>query len=495
MIRYSPLIVDARVAKSNYWDKVIPYMQNEYGVTVDNSAGSGKQFFYVSHDPDVVWQPGATPIKVKGCGFDSNLAMIGDHPAGVGLNEALISATSSGVAHGLGDDEIKLAIEERIAKAYWAGSKRRDEVVERVRRGKIDETIKSARAKFTPVKNPVRTVQKEEEKHKRQPFEWIDEPDLRQKKFPPLKWYAKNLLYQGIVILAGRPKKGKSYLATLISVQLAGGHDVLGQYEVDHPVKTVYFTLEDGPELMKDRITKMSPKPLPHLRIVTKTATIADGFMDDLGWLIDEGYKVFVVDVLTKIETRSKEGAKTYGEVYEMFEALQEKRKTHDIAIIFVYHTRKMKGESDEETIMGSTGYSAVTDANWVLKVDSDEEIAALTIDAKRMRSRTIEMKTAFEGMGWTVQSDGRKDQLTKEEREVIDTMIEDFPEATPNQLANALGINRNTMVQRLNRMWKRGHIDRVPRKKGHYRLKNNTFPGNSRADIGDILEDDVPFS
>lgn len=150
MLRVAPLIADASIAKERYWDKAIPYVQNTYSVTVDGSAGSGKQFFYVSHDSDALWQPGATPHVVRGCGMEAWLATIGDHPPGHGFNDAVTRAAAAGVAGGLDDEGIQSAISECVEKAWWANTKRRDEVLMRAKGGHIRDAVKSARKKFSP---------------------------------------------------------------------------------------------------------------------------------------------------------------------------------------------------------------------------------------------------------------------------------------------------------------------------------------------------------
>lgn len=311
----------------------------------------------------------------------------------------------------------------------------------------------------------------------RRPFISIEGNRFLAKKFPPVKWYAKGLIHQGVTIFGGRPKQGKSWLSLSIAVNLATGKSVLGHFPVDGMVKTAYFLLEDDESLAHERLEQMVPcgGDLSNLEIVTSTATISTGFIDDVIKLMERDFKVFIIDVLVKIEPRAKNGAKQYEEVYAALEPLMDFRKGRDAAFILITHTRKMKGDSEEENIMGSTGYTATVDAVWVLKHDKIEKRASLNIDSKRM-DKLIDLKPRFDGGDWEVLTVGSPGESSPEEDEVIAVMNEDYPEITPAQLGNALGINRNTAAKRLRRMWKREKLEKVPLKKGVFRVKTGTY-------------------
>jgi RecA-family ATPase len=68
------------------------------------------------------------------------------------------------------------------------------------------------------------------------------------------------LLPVGLVMLAGRPKQGKSWLALQMAVAVGTGGKLLGQ---DVPEgKTLYLALEDSARRIKSRLeSQQAPSP------------------------------------------------------------------------------------------------------------------------------------------------------------------------------------------------------------------------------------------
>ena len=53
--------------------------------------------------------------------------------------------------------------------------------------------------------------------------------ELQGRVFPPIKWIVPGILPEGLTLLAGKPKLGKSWLALDIAVAVASGGSVLGR--------------------------------------------------------------------------------------------------------------------------------------------------------------------------------------------------------------------------------------------------------------------------
>ena len=80
----------------------------------------------------------------------------------------------------------------------------------------------------------------------------IDARTLADAVLEPPGYAVKDLLVQGLHILAGAPKTGKSWLALWLCQQVAGGEKVWG-----HPTQqgtVLYLCLEDGYHRLQDRL-------------------------------------------------------------------------------------------------------------------------------------------------------------------------------------------------------------------------------------------------
>ena len=82
--------------------------------------------------------------------------------------------------------------------------------------------------------------------------------ELRLKTFPPLKFIVPGLIVEGLVILAGKPKVRKSWMALDIALAVAAGRFCLGDRKCQQG-NVLYLALEDGDRRLQRRITKLLP--------------------------------------------------------------------------------------------------------------------------------------------------------------------------------------------------------------------------------------------
>ena len=73
----------------------------------------------------------------------------------------------------------------------------------------------------------------------------ITASELMQKSFPEPKWAIPGILPEGLNILGGKPKKGKSILALNICLDIALGKPALGKIHIEGG-SVIYFALEDN---------------------------------------------------------------------------------------------------------------------------------------------------------------------------------------------------------------------------------------------------------
>ncbi len=80
--------------------------------------------------------------------------------------------------------------------------------------------------------------------------------ELMAAELPDLNWAVEGLLCQGLAILAGAPKIGKSWLALYIGVCVASGRKALGAMPVQSG-EVLYLALEDTERRLQDRLKMM----------------------------------------------------------------------------------------------------------------------------------------------------------------------------------------------------------------------------------------------
>jgi hypothetical protein len=77
--------------------------------------------------------------------------------------------------------------------------------------------------------------------------------------FPPLSYVVPGLIPEGLTLLVGAPKIGKSWLSLAIALAAASGGYALGHVEVGQPRPVLLLALEDGDRRLQARIRKLIP--------------------------------------------------------------------------------------------------------------------------------------------------------------------------------------------------------------------------------------------
>jgi AAA domain len=80
--------------------------------------------------------------------------------------------------------------------------------------------------------------------------------ELQRKQFPPISYVVPGLIPEGLSILAGRPKVGKSWLALDVGIAVAAERICLGDCR-PAPGDVLYAALEDNPRRLQRRIDKI----------------------------------------------------------------------------------------------------------------------------------------------------------------------------------------------------------------------------------------------
>ena len=161
--------------------------------------------------------------------------------------------------------------------------------------------------------------------------EWLD-----QQTFPVLHQYVPGVLVEGMSMLAGPPKNGKSWIVYNFALALASGGHALGCLPVE-ACDVLYLALEDGDRRVQGRARlAMESAPLPaRFDYATK---IAPGTANATirAWLRrreDPRHAVVVVDTAAKVRPPSLSGnSNAYGEDYAF--ALRWREKCGDIWLI-----------------------------------------------------------------------------------------------------------------------------------------------------------------
>ena len=219
----------------------------------------------------------------------------------------------------------------------------------------------------------------------RQQGAYFTAAELVSTSFPDPRWAVPGLIAEGLTLLAGPPKLGKSWLVLGLGISTASGTPALGKIESAEG-DVLYCALEDTPRRIKSRLSKMlGGKPQPgRLVIVTALPGMPQATELVSEWLDEHpDARLVVVDVLGKIRPPDGERANAYERDYAVIGQLKKLADHHRVAIVVVTHTRKMGADDAFDTVAGSTGLTGAADTTLVLKRARGEASAVLHVTGR----------------------------------------------------------------------------------------------------------------
>lgn len=282
--------------------------------------------------------------------------------------------------------------------------------------------------------------------------------------FPPVKWAVPGVIAEGLTLLAGAPKVGKSWAALGIAVACAAGGKALRRVDVD-PGPVLYLALEDTPRRLADRLRKVldgAPVPEP-LSFVTACPPITSGGLDRIGEWLDQhpDARLVIVDVFARIRGRAVDtAAPAYDVDYAAMSALKALADRHGVAVLVVHHTRKATAEDFLDAVSGTNGLAGAADAILVLRRSRGSADAELHVTGRDI-DETVYALTFDAAIGtWRMLDGEASDYTLSDTRQTILRYLRDVQSATPKQISEALGIDHAAAKQTCWRMSKDGQLD-----------------------------------
>lgn len=195
----------------------------------------------------------------------------------------------------------------------------------------------------------------------------VDADTLTSTPLPALRYVVDQLLPQGLHILAGAPKIGKSWLALWLCLCVAKGEKVW-DFETRQG-SVLYLCLEDSYARVQRRLLQISEDAPADLRFANLSERIGGGLESQLSDFLSEYPKTVLVaiDTLQKVRGCTAD-SNPYANDYRDISALKALADQHGIAILLIHHLRKMRDDDPLNMISGTTGIIGATDSSFVLK-------------------------------------------------------------------------------------------------------------------------------
>ena len=236
----------------------------------------------------------------------------------------------------------------------------------------------------------------------------IDGETLMDTRLEPTRFCIDTLLPQGITILGGAPKIGKSWLVLDLCVRIAKGESAW-----DMPTAkgtTLYLCLEDTLRRVQERLNCITDDVPSNAFFATAAHTLAEGLCDEIRAFVKEHPDTVFVAIDTFQIVRNSGANSSYGNDYDEIRQMKQLADELNISLLLVHHLRK-QGDSDPlNKLSGTTGIVGAVDSVFVLdKSKRGESLATLVCTGRDIEYRQLELKFSSMDFVWELKSDSRE--------------------------------------------------------------------------------------
>lgn len=296
-------------------------------------------------------------------------------------------------------------------------------------------------------------------------IDWTSGAELMSTDFPEPKWAVPGLVAEGVTLLAGPPKVGKSWLALDLALSVAGGGRALGKIPVEAG-KVAMLALEDTGRRLQRRLRMLlAGEAIPDgLGITTDAPALDDGLLDALDALDTASLRLVVVDVLQRVRPRSGSDS-VYERDYSAVAALKGWSDRHDVPVIAVHHTRKAGSDDFLDTVSGSHGLAGAADAVLVMRRARNAADATVAVTGRDVEEAEHALRFDATRGAWTLLDGPAGDYELGDTRRAILEVLREYDEPLgPTAVAQVTGLKVEVVKVRLREMAKAGQAQQQGR-------------------------------
>lgn len=305
--------------------------------------------------------------------------------------------------------------------------------------------------------------------------ELVTARDIQTKQIPPINWAIENLIPEGLTLLTGRPKAGKSFMAFDMALAITQGEKFLNKFQTVKG-KVLYIPFEDNERRIQNRLNDLlqGEEAPPDLLFPSDLffPKIDQGGVDVMEEIMQqtENLKLIIIDTFgASISERFGTLGMNFKEDYEFMSQLQKLALKFQVGILVIHHTRKLTSENVFDEVVGSTGVTASPDTLLMLRKSGDR--VQLHITGRDIKESVFEVSFDNESFRWELLSENFHFAYTAERQLIIDLFESDhIKELKVKDIAESTGKSREATSQILRKMKQTGEIQ-SGESYGSYRL------------------------
>ena len=301
--------------------------------------------------------------------------------------------------------------------------------------------------------------------------------DLCDERFEPLRYVVPDLIPEGVTLLVGRPKLGKSWFILQVCTAVATGVVTLTSGTPVPSGDVLSLALEDNKRRLQRRMRKffgMNRECWPErLALFTAWRRLDEGGLEDLReWCASVDKPTLIaIDTLKRVRKPKGHNQTDYDADYEACQGLIELAKEFPgLSIMVAHHDRKMGADDIFDTVSGTLGLTGGVDTIAIItgKEGRPDTLHVEGRDLVETVKKAIRFDT--ETCRFSILGEAVEVQRSANRSRVL-TALRNAPEGmSVTELMSLAGLaGQNAAYLLLGRMTEEGDIERV--RKGIYGL------------------------
>ena len=240
-------------------------------------------------------------------------------------------------------------------------------------------------------------------------------------------------LPEGITLLGGRPKAGKSWLAERAS------------FEISKHCNVLHFSLEYNRVMLQERMRGYDSIRTNRLRLYCEgdLPKMHEGGKEKLREHV-ENHQAELVVLDTFVKVKRPGDSQGYEAEYRAMEDLQWLRRQTDVSILVLHHTRKTNNQDEDifDNLLGSTGLAAVPDNLLIF----ENRNKVLKLHGKGRMIEPFELPLVWVNPGFDVDEPDAELREKAPLQYQIKQRLREVKSASNSELASGLGKSVNSI-------------------------------------------------
>jgi hypothetical protein len=268
--------------------------------------------------------------------------------------------------------------------------------------------------------------------------------DLATMDLPEPRFAVPDILPDGLSLLAGKPKLGKSWLALNLALAVACGGVALGQVQVEAG-DVLYLALEDTRRRLQSRLkvllSKIGAAAPERLTLATSwPRQDQGGLLAVVEWAEQHPERrLIVIDTWAKFRPARIRGRDSYEEDYQHASEVKALADKYGVAVTALHHCRKMEASDPLDSVSGTLGLTGCSDATLVMKRERGQHDATLFVTGRDLEEQELALRWEGEYCHWQLVGQADEYRMSRERSAALELLRSKGWPLSPSEAAPLL--------------------------------------------------------